>query len=114
MCVAGQASMTQTLRWRLGCSIYLGREGSRTGQRDKLCGDAATTEASTNPAELSAVGAKGPGFIHPEVYQRFTWPPQGTGVWPWVRQLGLSCELATPTIPTPRSWGDEQMQCEQR
>lgn len=63
MCVAGQASMTQTLRWRLGCSICLGRERSRPGQRDKLCGDAATTEASANPAELPAVGAKRPGFI---------------------------------------------------
>lgn len=57
MCVAGQASMTQTLRWSLG------RGGSRTVQRDKLCGDAVTTEASANPAELSAIVAKGPGFI---------------------------------------------------
>lgn len=59
MC-GSQASMIQTLRWRLGCSICLGREGSRTGQRDKLWGDAATTEAST-------VGVKVPSFI-----QRYT------------------------------------------
>lgn len=63
MCVAGQAFRTQTLRWKLECSICLGRKGSRPGQRDKLCGNAATTEASTNPAELSLVGVKGKDFI---------------------------------------------------
>lgn len=86
-------------------------EGSRTGQRDYLGADAATTEASaslmvelwswTGLAELSPVGAKGPGF-HTLVYQSLTRLPQGTGVWPWDRQSlvwGLSCELATPNSP---------------
>ena len=44
--VAGQVSVKQTLRWRMGCNVFTGSEGSRIGQRDNLGCDAATTETS--------------------------------------------------------------------
>lgn len=90
VCMIGQASMKQTLRWRLGCRIFMGEWGKQDW--------AATTEASDNPtvglwswtglAELSPARAKGPGF-YTVVCRWLTRLPQGIGVWPCLRQLSL-------------------------
>lgn len=90
MCMIGQASMKQTLRWRLGCSIFMGEWGKQDW--------AAATEASANPAvglwcwtglaELSLAGVKGPSF-YTVVCWWLTRLPQEIGVWPWLRQLSL-------------------------